>query len=289
MNILSQQVITAVKTDRQASYQPKTDSSFRIQTQTPLLVGLALTVHKKTRSKDLVNRLSQLQLGASYTETASIEKRIAYGVAEQIEKTGGFCLPPFIKKGKSLYFAADNVDFLENTADGQNTLHGTLLVVNQQEDETKPPVNEPIIIPKTVVPFQLETHYYDSQAVVPKPITFEEFKFESYQDMTRKYEACDLAWLMASYCNSREKGATQLEHVEEEQIESLEEEQDCQDSQSPSSSQNDIDSQNYQSKVLKSDIMPTLAATNSLLIQSSRQGGSPKKTNTGIVVKKTTN
>ena len=50
-----------------------------------------------------------------------------------------------------------------------------------------------------------------------------------------------------------------------------------------SGSQNDIDSQNDQSKVLKSDIMPTWEATNSLLIQSSRQGGSPKKTNSGIV------
>jgi len=68
--------------------------------------------------------MSRLLLGINYTDTVGIEKRISYGVAQ---RTGGFCLPPsFTKKGISFYFAVDNIDFLENTSDGQNTIHGTL-------------------------------------------------------------------------------------------------------------------------------------------------------------------
>lgn len=50
-----------------------------------------------------------------------------------MELTGGVCLPSFVKKNRSVYFAEDNVDVLENTPDGQNTLHGTLLVINEAD------------------------------------------------------------------------------------------------------------------------------------------------------------
>lgn len=93
VNIVSQQILHVFKTDRQTSYQPVTDTGFRNRTETPLSVGLSLMIHKKTRSKGLVNGLSQLQIGSSYEKVVNIEKRIACGVAERMKTTGGFCLP----------------------------------------------------------------------------------------------------------------------------------------------------------------------------------------------------
>ena len=111
VDLVSQQTLQNFKTDRQTTYQPQSDTGFRSHIETPLSVGLALTIYKKTRSKDLVNVLSQLQIGSSYKNVINIEKRIACRVAERMKTTGGFCLPSFLVKGKSIYFAADNIDF----------------------------------------------------------------------------------------------------------------------------------------------------------------------------------
>ena len=44
---------------------------------------------------------------------------------KRMKETGGYVLSRFVKKRKSIYFAGDNIDFLEDTASVQNTLHGT--------------------------------------------------------------------------------------------------------------------------------------------------------------------
>ena len=68
--LISQQILSNLKTDRQVKYKSKSDSSGKtVKKDTPMSVGLALAVHKKTRSKNLVNMLSGLQLGTNYTQT----------------------------------------------------------------------------------------------------------------------------------------------------------------------------------------------------------------------------
>ena len=68
-----------------------------------------------------------MQIKANYEKIINIEKRITCRVAERMKSTGGFPLPSFVKKGKFVLCATDNIDFLENTLDGQNTLHGTII------------------------------------------------------------------------------------------------------------------------------------------------------------------
>ena len=68
-----------------------------------------------------------MQIRANYEKIINIEKRITCRVAERMKSTGGFRLPSFVKKGKFVLCATDNIDFLENTLDGQNTLHGTII------------------------------------------------------------------------------------------------------------------------------------------------------------------
>ena len=65
--------------------------------------------------------------------------------------TGSYCLPDFIKKNVTLYFAIDNIDFQEDTAYGQNTLHGTILVINQRQNEFAESLRGPLKIPENLL------------------------------------------------------------------------------------------------------------------------------------------
>ena len=192
VNIVSQPIMLHFKTDRQMSYQPKEDVGFRSRTETPLGVGLALTVHKKTRSKELVN--------TTYTNVVNIEKHIACGVVERMKITGGFCLPPFVKRGNAVYFAADNIDFVENTSDGQNTLHGTILIINQNQDKDAGVyINESLHIPDEALAVDIEVGFLNPQSIKDKPMIFENIEFHLYDDLLKKYEKFDRTWFMASY------------------------------------------------------------------------------------------
>ena len=270
--VVSQQIIQNFKTDRQVTYQPQSNIGFRNRVETPLSVGLALTVHKKTRSKDLVNILSQLQIGSSYNNVVNIEKRIACAVAERMKKTGGFCMPSFVLKGKSVYFAIDN-DFLENTADGQNTLHGTILVINQYKesdsDETERVlVDEPLCIPDGVVPVDVSTQYRNPPSIQAQPITVDKFEYHSNDHLLVKYEVHDRAWMMASFSHRESTPTSDEMSWPCEQSETVDR---------PEQHTGEL-----ASKLNKTHIMPTWAATNSL-IQSEQDQESRPRTQSSIV------
>lgn len=134
-------------TDRQVKHKPKQDTVFVRRVETPLSVGLPLTVHQRVRDKNLVRVLSSAYIGSGYEHVLNITKRIEHAVVLRMTDTGGYCLPDFIKKGITVFFAVDNIDFMEDTPYGQDTLHGTLIVVNQKEDENAEPINPPLAIP----------------------------------------------------------------------------------------------------------------------------------------------
>lgn len=43
-------------------------------------------------------------------------------------------MPPFLKKGMFVFFASDNTDFAEDTADGKGTTHGIVTAIYQKAD-----------------------------------------------------------------------------------------------------------------------------------------------------------
>ena len=107
-----------------------------------------------------------------------------------MKTTGGFCLPSFVLKGKSVYFAIDNID-LENTADGQNTPHGTILLINQNKesdsDETERfLVDEPLCIPDGVTPVDVSTQYRNPPSIQAQPITVNKFEYHSNDHLLEK-------------------------------------------------------------------------------------------------------
>ena len=55
-----------------------------------------------------------------------METALAKAVVGNTKQFHGLCVPPFLKKGTFVFFASDNTDFAEDTADGKGTTHGTV-------------------------------------------------------------------------------------------------------------------------------------------------------------------
>ena len=109
-------------------------STFRPQheRENPQVLGLALTVHHDTRSKMLMGLLNAQGQCISYNRTLLMETALANAVVENTRYFQGLYVPPFLKKGAFIFFASDNTDFDENTADGRGTTHGPITAVYQK-------------------------------------------------------------------------------------------------------------------------------------------------------------
>ena len=55
-----------------------------------------------------------------------METALANAVVENTKPFQGLYVPPYLKKGTFVFFASDNTDFVEDTADGKGTTHGTV-------------------------------------------------------------------------------------------------------------------------------------------------------------------
>ena len=76
-SIIAQHFVQAYKSDRQISHKPKNDEcDFRYQSEMPLSAGLALSIHKATRSKSLITKLEEIDLSVSYSKVMEIETAI---------------------------------------------------------------------------------------------------------------------------------------------------------------------------------------------------------------------
>ena len=103
--------------------------------ETPFSVGLGIYVHKETRSKKLLECLSDLGLSISYDKVMKIENDLGNAVAENMPKNHGVFVPPNIQPCIPLHFAIDNIDFKNDTSHGKSEFHGTTLVVFQKSSQ----------------------------------------------------------------------------------------------------------------------------------------------------------
>ena len=134
---LSQNLMYAFKTKKQVQQQPKqATAAFRTPhaRENPQVLGLAVTTHHDTRNKKLIELLHSQNYCISYSQTLLLETAIANAVVENTLQFNGMYVPPFLKKGAFVFFAVDNTDFAEDTADGKGTLHGTITVVYQKDN-----------------------------------------------------------------------------------------------------------------------------------------------------------
>ncbi len=158
---ISQNIMYSFKSKRQVNYQPKREcADFCLQQskENPQVLGLALTLHHDTRNKKLVNLLNAQNLFIPYSRVLFLETALANAVVENTKKFEGLFIPPFLKKGTFVFFAVDNTDFTEDTADGKCTTHGTITVIYQKAEAPGESLCPPL-------------HINDAQSLTDPPIT----------------------------------------------------------------------------------------------------------------------
>ena len=87
-----------------------------------------------SRSKKLVNFLSDLNLGANYHTVIDIKNDIALAVLEKKKTNNGVFIASTLEEGQQIYFAIDRVDLKIDIPDGKGQLHGTGTVVYQKKN-----------------------------------------------------------------------------------------------------------------------------------------------------------
>ena len=280
VDVACQFLVQNTRSDRQVKHQPKKDDGFRQTVQTPLSIGLPLAIHSSVRSKDLVNNLTDVYIGSDYQRILDLEKRVEQGVLLRMKETGGFCLPEFVKKGVNVWFAVDNIDLLEDTPTGQNTFHGTVIVMNQRADDGEP-VNQPLVIPEkldseTLLAFKAK--YAEEPVIKTKPIRFEDYQQGKRESLlSNDYTH---TWELASYF-ATDRG----EHQRDENDVHQETEVRPEESVHPVPEESILsvaDSTRKVKKIVKEGVMPTWGATKSLLLKHSLQSPT-QKTNTEVI------
>ena len=129
MQLVSQNV----KTNRQVNYDQ--DKSYN-KTETPLSIGTSLFLYHNTRSKKLVDFISDLNIGVNYDKVISIKKDIASSIQEQRDKNNGVFIPTGFVPGKTTFFVINNGDGKIDTPDGKTQLHCTVIAAYQEEQST---------------------------------------------------------------------------------------------------------------------------------------------------------
>ena len=99
----------------------------------PQQLAVGLAIHQAIRSKEVVNLLHGFGMSIKYNYII-VERQVEAHVLQCMEKNGGVYLPPDIVKSRHVFFDIDNVDFAEDTHDGQCTLHGTAMANYQKTD-----------------------------------------------------------------------------------------------------------------------------------------------------------
>ena len=145
VNNICQIIMKATKTTRQVRYKPAVTSnaSFRskLHSETPFSVGLGLHIHKETRSKKIIDCLSELSLTISYDKIMKIETEIANTATKIIRENDGVFIPPTVTQDTKIHFAIDNTDFHNDTPDGKLEFHGTGQILFQKRAAEKKHTN----------------------------------------------------------------------------------------------------------------------------------------------------
>lgn len=107
---------------------------------TPKHLGLGLTVHQATRSKELVQLLHSAGHSVSYETVLRVDNTIANNVIERFKQNGNVFVPRNFTESTGNYtrYAVDNIDINEETLSGMGTFHATQAAAFRQmgDDES---------------------------------------------------------------------------------------------------------------------------------------------------------
>ena len=90
---------------------------------------------------------------------------------------------------------------LEDTPFGQNTFHGTIIVLNQRVDDSAEPLYSPLKIPQKLPDKPLKIHiaYKDEPVINKKPIRFESFPVGKREHLVEENNKFTHAWWLSSF------------------------------------------------------------------------------------------
>ena len=100
----SQFVSQCIKTVRQTNYHLQKGQPMRAALETPLNVGVVLYIYHATRSKNLANFLSDLNISTNYKSNKHKEG-LAQAVLKQKEEDNGVIIPSNLKRDEVLLMA----------------------------------------------------------------------------------------------------------------------------------------------------------------------------------------
>ena len=121
-NTHAQILISNMKSD----YQIKYDSAKQKRRhQSRHQIGLAVALRKSDRNNEIINLLSAPGYGLIISAKKALqwETRIANAVIDEMQKNNGLFIPPHFQKNVTPMFHLDNIDWLEDSADGKKTSH----------------------------------------------------------------------------------------------------------------------------------------------------------------------
>ena len=125
------------KTKKQVQHTPSgtEEKDKRCVVETPLNVGIGLYLHQKTRSKELIEMFSELNLSISYHKVKDIKSRLSSAALSEMHKSRNIYVPKCICPDRiPVFFAVNKSDLRINTPDGKTQLHATAMAVYQQKN-----------------------------------------------------------------------------------------------------------------------------------------------------------
>ena len=132
---LAQHAMYACLTKKQFSSNKKT-LTLQHSNEWPFQLSVGLTVHSTFRSKELIDFLHGLCLSVDYRRIIAVETQLANQAVISMYDNQGVFVPRNFIRGRHIFFAVDNCDFQEDTPDGKNTLHGTVMNIYQSISES---------------------------------------------------------------------------------------------------------------------------------------------------------
>ena len=124
VNNVTQIISRSIKSDRQIKYSSTSSKSatFHETKETPFSVGLGLLMYKHTRSKKIINILSDMKLAINYDKVLKIETNIAEYVVKTMEECAGVYVSPSLEKHSLVYFATDAISKMIHQVENRNSM-----------------------------------------------------------------------------------------------------------------------------------------------------------------------
>ena len=98
----------------------------------PKHIGLGLSLHEATRSKQLVDLFHKAGHVISYHQILKIDTGMAETTLQSMDLETGAILPQNLVAGRFVHFSVDNIDINDGTLDGKNTFHATQMAAWQR-------------------------------------------------------------------------------------------------------------------------------------------------------------